>query len=93
MEIYFKNEDGQLQGTTVQGILTHILKDSDVEFENFYSSDSDDSTFTLTKRIKNKLRIDIQLELKDSGNKLTGFSIFNTPIKVVEDCDRMTKII
>ena len=92
MEIYYKDEDGKLQETTLFALLHREFERTDMKVDiGSFSDGSCDWTGLIQEKDNNQVTTNVLFE-KD-GNTIRGVTVHSAPIRRVVDEENSKKII
>lgn len=92
MELYFKNEDGQLQETSLMDLFIQSLNDNDFT-TSVGSFDNQDCNWVEIIQDEESKRVMVNVIFKDDLNSVDSVNVYLTPIKRVVDEENSEKLI
>jgi len=93
MEIYVKNDKGQLEETTLYVVLETAFNDAGFKMENGSFSDESHRWIGVVQESKKPAEVVTNITFNDKGDEITGIKIYETPIKRVVDSDHSRQVV
>jgi hypothetical protein len=93
MELYIKNNNGQLEETTLMQILEKALSKAGLKMDNGCFSGENHNWIGVVQESKRPSEVVTNITFKDDGNTITGLKVFETPIKRVVDSDNSRQVV
>lgn len=93
MELYFKNQEGQLQETNLRQILSHAFIEAGFEMDNGSFKGENHMWVGIVQESKKPSQVVTNICFKDDGNTITELKVFETPIRRVVDEDNSKRIV
>lgn len=93
MELYFKNEKGQLELTTLKDLLNYSFSKAGYEMDIGNFEGGNHHWVGVVQKSKKPSKVVTNILFKEDCNKITGLHVYETPIITVEDDDNSKQIV
>lgn len=93
MELYIKNDNGQLEETTLMQILEKALSKAGFKMDNGCFNGENHNWIGVVQESKKPSEVVTNITFNDDGNTITGLKVFETPIKRVVDSDNSRQVV
>jgi hypothetical protein len=93
MEIYYKNSAGQLEETSLVGLLKSAFEKAGLKMNNGLFVGENHQWIGIVQESKKPSEVTVNITFDEKGNNITGLKVFESPIKRVVDNDDMKQII
>lgn len=92
-EVYFKNEKGQIQETTLKDLLQYHLNKSGFKMDIGRFEGEDCSWIDIVQESKKPSEVVTNIMFTDNGNVITDVNVYESPIRRIVDEDDGKQII
>lgn len=95
LELYFKNDEGVLQETSIYQLLVRAFGKAGFEMDNGSFSHRDGSWLGVvqSRESEKPAKITTNIMFAEDLNTITGLNVYSVPLKLIEDHDESEQII